>query len=138
MFSIAYIMTAYANKHNNINDVAWTTAVHLIGIVVILILLPFRLPHGLTKDIGANLLGIMTDPVSLAVAIALGTTMFGSEVCLFNSIKTAPNPGLPTTIGNFYIIVLTILSYIFYGLPISTRQVAGIALALFSLYLIST
>ena len=94
MFSIAYMTTAYVNKHNNINDVAWTTAVHLIGIVIIVVLLPFRLPHGLTKDVGAKVFSIMTDPISLAVVIALGATMFGSEVCLFNSIKSAPNPGL--------------------------------------------
>jgi uncharacterized membrane protein len=44
---------------------------------------------------------------------------------------------LPTTISNLYIIVVVLLSYIFYALPVSTKQGIGILLALFSLYLVS-
>ena len=137
MFSIAYGMTAYVNQHNDVNAVAWTTSVHLIGVALIILLLPFYLPYGLTENVMANAVSIVTTPVLLAITAGLGSAMFISEICLFNSIRVAPNPGLPTAISNFYIVILALLSYAFAGLPISHYQMAGMVLALFSLYLIS-
>jgi drug/metabolite transporter (DMT)-like permease len=138
MFSIAYTLTSYVDKHNEVNNIAWTTSIHLIGVIIIILLLPFKLPYRLSDNIVQQTVGILTKPMSLAITLALGLCMFASEVCLFNSLNMAPNPGLPTTVSNYYIIVLVLLSYMFYDMPISMQQIAGIALALFSLHLIST
>lgn len=136
-FSIAYITTAFVSHNNTVNEVAWTTTVHLIGVILIVILVALRLPRALTDGVFSHSLQILSTPIPLIISIVLGLSMFANEVCLFNSIKTAPNPGLPTTVSNLYIIVVVLLSYIFYALPVSTKQGIGILLALFSLYLVS-
>ena len=138
MFSISYALTSYVDKHNKVNNVAWTTSIHLIGVLIIVLLLPFKLPYRLLDNIVPQTIDILTEPRTLAITIALGICMFTSEVCLFNSLNMAPNPGLPTTVGNFYIVVFVLLAYVFYDLSISKRQLAGIALLLFSLHLVNT
>ncbi len=136
-FSIAYITTAFVSHHNTVNEVAWTTTVHLIGVFLIVTLVFLRVPRTMTDGVFHHSFNILSSPIPLIVSVVLGLSMFANEVCLFNSIKIAPNPGLPTTISNLYIIVVVLLSYTFYALPITTKQAMGILLALFSLYLVS-
>ena len=137
MFSISYALSSYVDKNNDVNNVAWTTSIHLIGVVLILLLIPFNLPHSIASNVMPQTLSILTDPWTLAITAALGLCMFTSEVCLYNSLNMAPNPGLPTTVNNFYIVVFVLMAYLFYDLPINKRQLGGIALLLFSLHLVS-
>lgn len=130
----------------DINSLAFNTAQHftcLFFAVVGFIILYFlnkRLYNKLKDDILSifdfnkikNILGILFFGIPIAIANA----------CIYQSQKLATeksniNPGIPSAIGQFYLVSQTIIVYLIYNIKIKPINFIGILLFILSVFLLS-
>lgn len=68
--------------------------------------------------------------------ISFGILLILNKILFTKALKNAPNPGYPRIIVNLNIIIVLILSYLFYNSKINIYTLFGIILSLIGIYIV--
>ena len=99
-------------------------------------LVVMSLPRSLAGEQGSGIREVIRTSLGAALAVAL---LFGmGDLVLNMSFAASPNPGYCDSISDSEMIVTALLSLLVFKAPVSSRQIMGMVIAVFSLYFLQS
>jgi drug/metabolite transporter (DMT)-like permease len=133
LITISYVILKYASIKSNNNDVAERGFIIVslsMGLSALLLLL-------FVKETRNNIINDLKNIKVSKWLILSGLIIFISYFYLFRGSVTAPNPGYARGVLTIDLVMLTILSAILFGSPISMTSVLGMILIMYGILLIT-
>ena len=133
LITISYVILKYASIKSNNNDVAERGFIIVslsMGLSALLLLL-------FVKETRNNIIKDLKNIKVSKWLILSGLIIFISYFYLFRGSVTAPNPGYARGVLTIDLVMLTILSAILFGSPISMTSVLGMILIMYGILLIT-
>lgn len=133
LITISYVILKYASIKSNNNDVAERGFIIIslsMGFCALLLLL-------FVKETRNNIINDLKNIKVSKWLILSGIIIFISYFYLFRGSVTAPNPGYARGVLTIDLVMLTILSAILFGAPISMTSVLGMLLIIIGIMLVS-
>ena len=136
-FLIAKFVNTPEEGGYNLNAPAVEAIQHLIGLVFLAVLLFIPLPLGLGDNRIPDFVKSFKTLYIIPVAIIIALFMYFADSIAGEAYNLSPNASYPQAITNLYMLISTLLPVFIFKIPISLKQIFGIILALFSLFLIN-
>jgi drug/metabolite transporter (DMT)-like permease len=133
LITISYVILKYASIKSNNNDVAERGFIIVslsMGLSALLLLI-------FVKETRDNIINDLKNIKISKWLILSGLIIFISYFYLFRGSVTAPNPGYARGVLTIDLVMLTILSAILFGAPISMTSVLGMLLIIIGIILVS-
>ncbi len=133
LITASYLILKYASIKSNNNNVAERGFIIIslsMGLCALLLLI-------FVKETRNNIINDLKNIKINKWLIVSGIIIFISYFYLFRGSVTAPNPGYARALLTIDLVMLTILSVVLFGSPISLTSVIGMILILFGIGLVS-
>lgn len=133
LITASYLTLKYASLKSNNNDVAERGFIIIsltMGLVALLLLI-------FVKETRNNIINDLKNIKVSKWLIITGLLIFISYFYLFRGSVTAPNPGYARALLTIDLVMLTVLSALLFGSPISMTSILGMILIISGILLVS-